>query len=135
MLSFLRIRAIVNGKQIYPLPNSKPVVIRVEENQAKVVITDGFHFTPPKVLQYKEQNAYNFKVVCVIGDMQLLAGGLLIGILYLAGFSTGLFLVKLFSFSPILYFLFFYYINRKEFLQFIRIPMAQVAGTGKTTRA
>ncbi len=117
LLSFLRIRAIINGKEIYPLVNSKPVVIKVEENNPKLVITDGFHFTQPVELVYHHLNTYYFKVVCVIGDFQLMAGGFLLAFLYLMGFYSGIFLVKLFSFSPILYLLFLYYFNRKEFIQ------------------
>ena len=91
MLSFLRIRAIVNGKLIYPLANDRPVVIRVEENNPKVVISDGYHVTEPIELIYHHLNTYYFKVICVIDDIQLIAGSLLVGILYLAGFYTGVF--------------------------------------------
>jgi len=38
-------------------------------------------------------------------------------ICYLLGFATGFFILKLLSFFPLIYFLFFYYINRKDFLQ------------------
>src|SRR5690606_39591916 len=61
--------------------------------------------------------SYYFKVVCIIDDMQLLAGSLLLVVLYLLGFFTGVFILKLISFLPILYFLFLYYINRKDFIQ------------------
>jgi len=36
---------------------------------------------------------------------------------YLMGFVTGIFFLKLVSLFPVLYFLFLYYINRKEFIQ------------------
>ncbi len=117
LLSFLRIRAIVNGNQIYPLYHDQPVTITVEENHPKVVITDGFHFTKPMELVYHHLNTYYFKVICVIDDVQLIAGAFLLVVLYLVGFYTGIFLFKLISFAPILYFLFLYYINRKEFIQ------------------
>jgi len=117
MLSFLRIRVVVNGSDIYPLPDSKPVVVTVMENNPKIVVTDGYHFTKPVELVYHHLNTYYFKVVCVIGDLQLLAGSLLLIVLYLLGFYSGFFILKLFSFAPIIYFLFFYYINRKEFIQ------------------
>ena len=94
-----------------------PVVITVQENNPSVVITDGFHFTQPLELVYHHLNTYYFKVICVIGDVQLLAGGMLLAVLYLVGFYTGIFVLKLLSFAPVLYFLFFYYFNRKEFLQ------------------
>jgi hypothetical protein len=117
LLSFLRLRAVVNGKEIYPLPNSNPVVLTVMENNPKVVITDGYHFTAPVELVYHHLNTYYFKVVCVIGDLQLLSGSFLLIVLYLLGFYSDIFVLKLFSFFPIIYFLFFYYINRKDFIQ------------------
>jgi hypothetical protein len=107
----------VNGNEIYPLPDSKPVVLTVMKNNPKVVVTDGYHFTEPVELVYHHLNAYYFKVVCVIGDLQLLSGSLLLIVLYLLGFYTDNFALKLISFLPIVYFLFFYYINRKEFIQ------------------
>jgi hypothetical protein len=82
-----------------------------------VVVSDGYHFTRPVELVYHHLHTYYFKVICVIGDVQLLAAALLVAVLYLAGFYSGIFIVKLLSFAPILYFLFFYYINRREFLQ------------------
>jgi hypothetical protein len=108
---------VVNGKEIYPLPDSRPVTITVQENNPKLVITDGYHFTKPVELVYHHLNTYYFKVICVIGDMQLIAGVLLLSVLYLLGFATGFFVLKLISFLPIIYFLFFYYINRKDFIQ------------------
>lgn len=108
---------MVNGKDIYPLTNDKPVVITVQENHPKIVVTDGFHFTKPLELIYHHLNTYHFKVICAIGDFQLLAGFFLLALLYLLGFYSGLFWVKLASFAPIFYILFIYYINRKEFLQ------------------
>jgi hypothetical protein len=117
LMSFLPIRAIINGKMIYPLPVSKAVWIRVEENHPKVVISDGFHFTPPMELIYHHLHTYYFKVICIIGDVQLIAAVLLTAVLYLVGFYTDIFILKLLSFAPVLYFLFFYYVNRKEFLQ------------------
>ena len=97
--------------------HDKPVTITVSENNPSVVITDGFHFTQPMELVYHHLNTYYFKVICVIGDVQLLAGALLLTVLYLVGFYTGFFVLKLISFAPILYFLFLYYINRKDFIQ------------------
>jgi hypothetical protein len=117
LLSFLRIRAVINGKEIYPLANSKPVKITVMQNNPKVVITDGYHFTEPIELIYHHLNTYYFKVICVIDDMQLIAGCVLLAVLYLLGIYTDIFILKLSSFSPIVYFLFFYYINRKDFIQ------------------
>jgi hypothetical protein len=117
LLSFLRIRAVINGKEIYPLANDRPVTITVEKNNPVVVVTDGFHFTQPMELVYHHLNTYYFKVICMIGDVQLLAGTMLLVLLYLLGFYTGFFILKVLSFAPIVYFLFFYYFNRREFIQ------------------
>jgi hypothetical protein len=117
LLNFLHVRAVVNGKDIYALSNNKPVVITVMQNNPKVVITDGFHITKPLELVYHHLNTYYFKVICIIDNMQLFAGCLLLVVLYLIGLYSGIFLIKLSSMLPVLYFLFFYYVNRKDFLQ------------------
>ena len=116
LLSFLKIRAIVNGKEIYPLTDTKPVFIPIQENNSRIVITDGFHFTQPTKLVYKELHTYCFKVVCAISDRQLLAGFIVLAVLYISALNTGLLVFKVFSFLPIIYLVFFYYLNRKEFI-------------------
>jgi hypothetical protein len=126
LLSFLNIRVIVNNHDIYPLPDSEPVVIPVEKDYPKIVITDGFHFTKPVELVFNEPAYFNFNVVCAINDMQLLTAGIMLVVFYLLGFLTGLFALKLLSFTPILWFLVIYYINRKEFIR-----IKQVQGTVK----
>jgi hypothetical protein len=107
----------VNGKEIYPLPTDKSVIISVNDKHTKIVITDGFHFTRPFELTYKEPSYYNFRIVCAINDLQLLGGLFLLILFYLMGFATGFFWLKLASFGPIIYFLILYYINRREFIQ------------------
>lgn len=92
-------------------------MISVKENHPKIVITDGFHHTKPLELVYHHLHTYYFKVVCAIGDVQLAAGFLMLGLLLLIGSYSGMVALKLVSFFPILYILFLYYINRKEFLQ------------------
>ncbi|HKB44112.1 MAG TPA: hypothetical protein VKC90_06975 [Chitinophagaceae bacterium] len=116
-MSFLKLRVIVNSKEIYPLPNDKPVIISVNDKNTKIVITDGFHFTKPLELVYQEPSYYNFRIVCAINDLQLLGGLFLLILFYLMGFATGFFWLKLASFGPIIYFLVLYYIYRKEFIQ------------------
>ena len=117
LLSFLKIRAIINGKEIYPLPNSRPVVIPVDDNNPKVVITDGYHFTKPVELVYHHVHTYYFKVVCAIDDFQMTAGIALLSFCYLTGFFSELLVLKLISFFPVLYFLFLYYIDKNGFIQ------------------
>jgi hypothetical protein len=113
----LEVRVIINGKEIYPLPNNNPVIIPVDDKRTKIVVTDGFHFTKPLELVYQEPSYYNFRIVCAINDLQLLGGFFLLILFYLLGFATGFFWLKLASFCPVIYFLFLYYINRKDFIQ------------------
>jgi hypothetical protein len=117
LLSFLNIRVIINGVEIYPAKQGQRVVISLESNNPKVVVTDGYHFTKPLELVYHHLHTYYFKIVCAIDDTQLLAGCCVLVLFYLMGFATGIFILKLLSLFPILYFLFLYYVNRKEFIQ------------------
>jgi len=108
---------IVNNKEIYPLTNEDPVVIQVFDKHPRIVVTDGFHFTKPIDLNYKQPSYYHFKVVCSIDDMQLLGSIIVLIVFYLLGFFTGNLILKLLSFLPIFYLLFAYYIDRKSFIQ------------------
>jgi hypothetical protein len=108
---------IVNGTDIYPLKGGETVIIHLKENNARIVVTDGYHFTPPLELVFHNLRTYCFHIVCAIDDFQLLAGCGMLILLYLAGFASGIFILKLLSFFPLLYILFLYYINRKEFIQ------------------
>jgi hypothetical protein len=121
LLSFLKIRAVVNGKDIYALADSKPVVIPVQENNPRIVITDGYHINKPLKLVYKDLHTYCFKVVCTLSDQQLYIGLGMLVVLYLSGFYTGLLVLKVFSFFPIIYLLFFYYLNRRDFFRLIPV--------------
>ena len=113
----LNVRVIVNNKEIYPLPNEDPVIIEVHDKHSKIVVTDGFHFTKPIDLDYKQPSYYHFKVVCSIDDLQLLGNIFVLIVFYLLGFFTGSFVLKLLSFLPIFYLLFAYYIDRNSFIQ------------------
>lgn len=121
LLSFLKIRAVINGKEIYTLPDSKPVVITVQANNPRIVITDGYHITKPLKLVYKDLHTYCFRVVCAINDVQLIIGFAVLVILYLSGFYTGVLALKVFSFFPVVYLLMFYYMNRKEFIRLVPV--------------
>ena len=121
LLSFLKIRAVVNGKEIYPLLNTRPVVIPVPQNNPRIVVTDGYHITKPLKLVYKDMHISCFKVSCAISDSQLLIGFLVLAILYLTGMFTGITLIKVFSFLPLIYLVMFYYLNRKEFLRLVPV--------------
>jgi hypothetical protein len=117
LLSLFNIKVIINGQNIYALTHNDKLIITLNENNPKVVVTDGYHYTKPLELVYHHIHTYYFRVVCIIDNPQLAVGVAMIIICYLLGIATGFFIVKLFSFFPILYFLFIYYINRKDFLQ------------------
>jgi hypothetical protein len=85
------------------------------------VITDGYHYTSPLKLVYRELPIYCFKVVCAINDLQLLIGFFVLAALYLGGIYTGLLFLKVFSFLPIVYLLMFYYMNRKDFIRLVPV--------------
>ena len=117
MLSFLKLRVVVNNREIYPLLNTEPVVIAVEKDCPRIVITDGFHFTKPVELVFKEPSYFNFNVVCAIDDLHLYTAFSFLIILYLLGLFTGVLAFKVLSFAPIVWLLCHYYLNRKEFIR------------------
>jgi hypothetical protein len=108
---------VVNGHYIYSLVKNRPVVIEMPTNPARLVVTDGFHITKPIELTYSTKHTRFFKIVCVIEDDQLLVGFIIIALLYAMGATSGMVLLQLLSMLPVFYFLFLYYINRKEFIQ------------------
>jgi hypothetical protein len=117
LLSFLKVRAVVNGKEIFPLPDTKPVVIAVQANNPKLVITDGYHISRPLKMVYNDLHTYCFKVSCAVTDAHLIGGFIGLAGLYLSGFYTGLLILKILSFLPLVYLLLFYYLNRKDFFK------------------
>lgn len=112
---------MVNGREIYPLADTRPVVIPVQENNPRIVLTDGYHITTPLKLVYNDVHTYCFKVVCALSDTQLYVGFAVLAVLYLSGFYTGILAFKVFSFIPVLYLLMFYYLNRKDFFRLIPV--------------
>ena len=112
---------MVNGKQIYSLVDTKPVVIPVDKNNPRIVVTDGYHITKPLKLVYKDLHIYCFKVACAVNDLQLYIGFGIMAAFYLSGMFTGIIVLKVFSFLPIVYLLAFYYLNRKDFLKLVPV--------------
>lgn len=117
LLRFLKLRVVVNGQHIYALIRNKPIVIYMPTNPTKLVVTDGFHITPPVNVTYSQKYARYFTIVCVIEDAQLIVGFLLMSIVYAMGFTSGILFLQLLATAPIFYFLFIYYINRKKFIR------------------
>lgn len=90
-------------------------------NNPRIVITDGYHITTPLKLVYREVNIYCFKVDCAISDQQLIAGAVVLAAFFTGGFVTGMLVLKVFSFIPLIYLVFFYYLNRKEFIRLVPV--------------
>jgi hypothetical protein len=81
------------------------------------VATDGFHITKPVELNYHLPHTYFLKVVCAIDNNLLLTGVVLLIIFSLVGLTSDIVFIQYLSIVPILYFLFIYYIKRKEFIR------------------
>jgi hypothetical protein len=117
LLNLFKVRVVVDGSKIYQLEKDSSIVIGCSNNRPRIVVTNGFHHSPCFEVMYNQMHVYYLNVVCALDDNLLAAGGLLIILLYLAGLTSGILLLKVISFLPILYFLYVYYINRKEFIQ------------------
>ncbi|MBP8115564.1 MAG: hypothetical protein KAY50_09420 [Chitinophagaceae bacterium] len=121
-MSFLKIRAIVNGKEIYPLLNTKPVLIPIQQNNPRLVITDGYHITKSMKISYQEvDTCCFFEIKCAISDGQLILGFIVLAAFYLSGYLTGILILKILSFLPMIYLLAFYYLSRKDFIRMVPV--------------
>lgn len=121
LLSFLKVRAVVNGREIYPLANNRPVVVKVTQNNPRIVITDGYHISKPAKISFTDADICCFKVECAINDTQFYAVFAVMAIAYLLGMFTGFILLKAIAFLPIAYLLAFYYMNRKDFFRLVPV--------------
>ncbi len=119
LLRFLRVRIVVNGTDIYSLVKNKPIEISIPTNPSKIVVTDGFHITNPIEIAYKHRHTNCFKIVCGIDNDQLIIGALICLLVYPIGSTSGLWVLQLIAFAPIFYFLFLYYIKKREFIQIL----------------
>lgn len=108
---------VINGHFIYALVKNKPVVIDMPTNPTKLVVTDGFHISPPIHVTYSPKYARYFTIACIIEDGQLVFGLIMVLMLYAMGFTSGILFLQLLSMAPVFYFLFLYYIRRKHFIQ------------------
>ena len=104
---------------IYALDAEKPVVIPIHNKRSNIVASDGYHVTKPVEVVFYPKDTYYFRVVCLVDDNKLAAGAVILVLFYLVGLTSDILLLKVLSFFPLLYFLYFYYVNRKEFIQII----------------
>lgn len=112
---------MVNGKHIYPLADSRPVVVKVNQNNPRIVITDGYHISKPAKISFTDADICCFKVECAVNDTQFYVAFALMAVAYLLGMFTGFILLKVFSFLPVIYLLAFYYMNRKDFFRLVPV--------------
>ena len=117
LLKFFKIRVIANGNQIYQLEKDRSVTIPFTTNRPIIVVTDGFHYTKPLEIAYHHKHTYFLTVVCAIDDNRLAAGAILTALFYAIGFTSDIALIRFMSFIPLIYFVYLYYINRKNFIQ------------------
>lgn len=117
LLRFAKIKVIVEGKQIHPVEEGKDTVIHFNENNTRIVVTDGYHISRPLELVYHHIHTYYFHVDCAISNVQLFYGGFLLMVFFILGFFTGNIILQMLSFLPVGYLLYIYYINRKDFIQ------------------
>lgn len=117
LLRFLTLRVVVNGMHIYPLKKGKPVVVTMPTNPARIVVTDGFHITKPVQISYSPKRTHFFTIACIVEDDVLIGCVVLMTLLFFMGLSSGIILLWVLSVAPILFFLFFYYVKRKEFIR------------------
>ena len=110
-------RVVVNGNRIYQLDKEQSVVIPLEDNRPKLVVTDGFHYTQSLEVACQRITTYYLKIVCAIDDNLIAVGLLLVSLFYIVGLVSGIPLLQALSFLPIIYFLYYYYINREEFIK------------------
>jgi hypothetical protein len=116
LLKWLRITAVIDGQDIYQLDKKRSNLLEVHHNNPKLVISDGYHITKPLELVYHHLHTYYFKVECGINDYQLFYGVFIMAILFPIGYFTQLLAIQIASALPVLYFLYLYYINRKNFI-------------------
>jgi hypothetical protein len=102
---------------LYALIRNKPVVVSVPANPSRIVITDGFHITRPVDIRFSEQRICYLKVGCAIEDDQLLTGFVIMLLLFGMGATSGMLLLQILGLVPVLYILFRFYINRKDFIR------------------
>ncbi len=97
------------------------MLISLTANPSGIVITDGFHHSKKLEIVHHNLHSPFFKVECAIDDSQLIVGVVILFLIYAAGLTSGILFLKMLSFLPVFYFLFLYYINRKEFLRIQKI--------------
>ncbi|HZH01792.1 MAG TPA: hypothetical protein VEY32_11955 [Flavisolibacter sp.] len=117
LLNFFKVRVIINGHSIYQLEKDNPLIIPLQAGRPQIVVSNGFHITRCYEVTCQQLHTYIIKVDCAIDDNLIVAGFVLMALLYAAGLTSDILVLKMLSFLPIIYFLYEYYLNRKDFIQ------------------
>ena len=103
LLNLFNVRVVVDGNKIYQLEKESSVIIGCPHNRPRIVVTNGFHHSPCFEVMYNQMQIYYLNVACALDDNLLAAGSLLLILLYLAGLTSGIILLKVLSFLPIFF--------------------------------
>ena len=117
LLRFLKVKLVVNGTNIYNLRCNKPVVIHLPENPSKIVLTDGYHITPPVDIPYIKKERHYYVVACAIENDALIGTFISMLLLFSMGLSSGAFILIFIGMAPLVYILYLYYLKREEFFR------------------
>jgi hypothetical protein len=115
ILRLLKVRIILNGKDIYELQKNRPSVIEIFEPSCILTLTDGFHHSKRFQVNFKTKYVYRLKVSSILDNGRLIFLLLLTLFFFAMAILNELFWLKLVSFIPLILILYFYYIKRDSF--------------------
>lgn len=115
-MRLLPVRLVVNDRDIYPLKEKQPVTIAVTANPVKIMITNGFHFSQPLLLNTYVQDKYALQADCLLDNLRLGYGFFLMFLLFGMYWITDLRVFQIAANLPILYMLYLIYFRKKDFL-------------------
>lgn len=99
------------------LEKDQNVIIPAHSSHSKIVATDGYHYTKPIDIDHRNKRVRIIKIGCAIDDNLLITGGVILVLFYLVGITSGIVFLTLLSVVPIFYFLYLYYIKKREFIK------------------
>jgi hypothetical protein len=115
ILRLLKVRIVVDGKDIYYFEKGKPALLQLYHPNCSIIITDGFHYSKPFHINFQNKDHYRLRISSILDNGRLSFIIMLTAILFLLAFLNELSWIKFLSFIPVIVFLYFYYINRKNF--------------------
>lgn len=116
IMRLLPVRVVVNDRDIYPLKEKQPVAITVSSNPVKIMVTNGFHYSKPVLLNTYMQDKYALQADCLLDDLRLGYGFFLMLLLFGMYWITSMRIFQIAANLPILYMLYLVYFRKKDFL-------------------